>query len=68
MRSIATVQMRSIAVGWPKLEYDANAHAAYIKISDEPVAVTDELKHGILVDLDVFGEVVGVEILLKVAR
>ena len=68
MRSIATVQMRSIAVGWTKLEYDANAHAAYIKISDEPVAVTDELKHGILVDLDVFGEVVGVEILLKVAR
>lgn len=48
-----------------KAKFDATADAAYYQIADEggSVAATDEIDPGTFVDLDVDGNVVGIEVL-----
>lgn len=43
--------------------YDYDADALYIEISDSPVARTRQFDGGTNVDLDVSGQVVGIEVL-----
>ena len=45
-----------------KASYDPEVEAAYIQISDKPVARTSQF-HGINIDLSATGEVVGIEVL-----
>jgi uncharacterized protein YuzE len=45
------------------IEIDTTTDAAYISLTDAPVARTVELSDDILVDVDSFGVVVGVEVL-----
>lgn len=47
----------------PRLEIDRSIGAAYIHLSDEPVARTVELARNIQVDIDATGAAVGVELL-----
>ncbi|WP_367403756.1 DUF2283 domain-containing protein [Kocuria marina] len=51
-----------------KLEIDLDAHAAYIRMRDEAVASTEEVAEDVLVDLDEFRVVVGVEVLTLTAK
>jgi uncharacterized protein YuzE len=46
-----------------KLQYDSQADAAYIKLSDAEVTDTEEVRPGVIVDFDAQDRVVGVEIL-----
>lgn len=48
-----------------KLSYDEDAGAAYVKLSDEPVArtLTDWLAEGVNLDIDGNGDAVGIEFL-----
>lgn len=49
-----------------KLSYDAQAHAAYVKITDEPIVETREGLNdadGVNLDMDAGGRVVGIEFL-----
>ena len=43
--------------------YDPEADAAYVAVSGEPVARTEEVGAGIQIDLDSQGDLVGVEVL-----
>lgn len=45
------------------LEMDYEAEAAYIRLGDEAVSVTEEVEPHVMVDLDEYRVVVGVEIL-----
>lgn len=47
----------------PRLEIDRSIGAAYVHLSDEPVARTIELARNIQVDVDANGVAVGVELL-----
>lgn len=47
----------------PKLEIDLDAEAAYLRLSDSPVATTKDVTDAVLVDLDEFNMVVGIEVL-----
>ena len=42
--------------------YNADAHAAYLRLSPGTVAETVELMSGVYVDVDVSGSVVGIEL------
>lgn len=46
-----------------KTTFDSLANAAYIKLSENPVARTRELSEDVMVDLDEYDIVVGVELL-----
>lgn len=46
-----------------KIEVDTDVHAAYIRLSDEPVVRTVECTEHVMVDLDQYGVAVGVELL-----
>ncbi len=46
-----------------KLEYDREADAVYIRIKDTDIATTRELEENIIVDIDAFGKLVGIELL-----
>ena len=46
-----------------KTEYDPEANALYVYFSDEKVAKTEELRPGIILDLDANGRIVGMEML-----
>jgi uncharacterized protein YuzE len=46
-----------------KLEYDPEVDAAYITLVDAPVADSEEVKAGIVLDYDANQRVVGIEIL-----
>jgi uncharacterized protein YuzE len=46
-----------------KLAYDAAADALYLTLDESPPADTQELRPGIIADLDAQGRVVGIEIL-----
>jgi uncharacterized protein YuzE len=46
-----------------RLEYDLNAGALYIRLSDEKVARTREAGDNAAVDLDAVGGVVGIEVI-----
>ena len=45
------------------IEYDPEADALYIKLSEEPVIDTEEKEPGIMVDYDKNRQVVGLEVL-----
>lgn len=46
-----------------KLEFDPNADAAYLEISDAEVETTRQIEPGIMVDYDASGHIVGIEVL-----
>ncbi len=46
-----------------KLEYDPEVDAAYLTLVDSPVADSEEVKPGIVLDYDANQRVVGIEIL-----
>ena len=46
-----------------KLEFDPQADAAYLEISDAEIETTKQLKPGIIVDYDAQGQIVGIEVL-----
>lgn len=48
---------------YPTLEIDNAANAAYLKLNDNDVDATRSLTEQVLVDIDKFGVVVGVELL-----
>lgn len=47
----------------PKVTYDAEANAAYIRLSPEQVKESEEVSAGIVLDYDADGRIVGMEIL-----
>jgi uncharacterized protein YuzE len=47
----------------PTVEYDSEADAAYIRFSAEQVLESAEVSSGIVLDYDVEGRIVGMEIL-----
>lgn len=46
-----------------KLEYDLNAGALYIRLNDAEIARTAEAGDNAAVDLDVHGDIVGIEVI-----
>ena len=46
-----------------KLEFDPQADAAYLEISDADIETTRQLEPGIIVDYDAEGHIVGIEVL-----
>lgn len=46
-----------------KVEYDADANAAYIRFSTEAVLESEEVAEGIVLDYDTDGRIVGMEVL-----
>ncbi len=46
-----------------KLQYDAKVDALYVRLADVPVAESEELRPGVVLDYDDQGRVVGVELL-----
>ncbi|MFD2647884.1 DUF2283 domain-containing protein [Devosia albogilva] len=47
----------------PTVTYDADADAAYIRLSLEPVEASEEVSDGIVLDYDAEGRIVGMEVL-----
>ena len=47
----------------PTVKYDAEANAAYIRFSPEPVEESEEVSAGIVLDYDADGRIVGMEVL-----
>ena len=47
----------------PKVTYDAEANAAYIRFSPEQVEESEEVSAGIVLDYDAEGRIVGMEVL-----
>ena len=46
-----------------KTTYDKEANALYVYFSDEKIDRTEELRPGIMLDLDAHGRIVGMEML-----
>ena len=46
-----------------QIEFDSEADAAYVRVSDAPVVRTSEVADGIIVDFDADDGMVGVEVL-----
>lgn len=46
-----------------KLEFDPQADAAYLEISDAEIKSTKEIEPGIIADYDANGHIVGIEVL-----
>ena len=46
-----------------KVEYDRQADAMYIRLAEGEVADSDEVRDGVIFDLDAAGRVLGIEIL-----
>jgi len=46
-----------------RIKYDRTADALYIKLGDGPVADSDMIAPGIIVDYNEKGEIIGIEIL-----
>lgn len=46
-----------------KIEYDPQADAMYIRLRDGTVAESDEVRPGVVFDLDAQGRVLGIEML-----
>ncbi len=47
----------------PVIEYDSSANAAYICFSTEDVFESEEVSDGIILDYDLNGRIVGMEVL-----
>lgn len=50
------------------VEIDTAVDAGYIRVSTEPVATTSQFNDSIIVDLDKYGRVVGIEVLELACR
>ena len=46
-----------------KIEFDPAADALYVSLSDQTILESEEVQPGVILDFDVSGKVVGVEIL-----
>ena len=46
-----------------KLEFDPEADAVYLEIADADVERSEQIKPGVVIDYDIDGNVVGVEVL-----
>ncbi|GIK46364.1 MAG: hypothetical protein HKUEN07_30620 [Rhodocyclaceae bacterium] len=46
-----------------KLEFDPQADAAYLEISNAEIETTQEIEPGIIADYDANGHIVGIEVL-----
>lgn len=51
-----------------KVRFDEQADALYVRLGDSPIVESEELRPGLIVDLDARGEVVGLEILQVLER
>jgi uncharacterized protein YuzE len=51
-----------------KVRFDEQADALYVRLGDSPIVESEELRPGLIVDLDERGEVVGLEILQVLER
>ena len=50
-----------------RVRFDQQADALYVRLDESPVAESEEVRPGVVLDLDERGEVVGIEI-LRVGR
>jgi uncharacterized protein YuzE len=50
-----------------RVRFDEGADALYVRIDESPVVESDEVRPGVVLDLDERGEIVGIEI-LRVAQ
>ncbi len=46
-----------------KLEYDPASDALYVRLNDQPIIESEQIKPGIVLDYDEAGNVVGIEVL-----
>ena len=46
-----------------KFEYDPAADALYVRLNDQPIIESEQIKPGIVLDYDEAGNVVGIEVL-----
>ncbi|MDD5473179.1 MAG: DUF2283 domain-containing protein [Candidatus Methanoperedens sp.] len=46
-----------------RIKIDLESDALYFRISEDPIEESEEIKKGLIVDYDVSGKVVGIEIL-----
>lgn len=46
-----------------KIEFDPIADALYLELTDSDIETTEEIKPGVIMDYDVNGNIVGVEVL-----
>ena len=46
-----------------KIEYDPTADALYVRLSDQSIIESEQIKPGIVLDYDEAGNVVGIEVL-----
>ena len=46
-----------------RLHYDEHTDALYLRLDDSPIAESDEVQAGIILDFDAGDQVVGIEIL-----
>ena len=46
-----------------KIEYDPTADALYVRLSDQSIIESEQIKLGIVLDYDEEGNVVGIEVL-----
>ena len=46
-----------------KLEYDPAADALYVRLNNQPIIESEQIKPGIVLDYDEAGNVVGIEVL-----
>ena len=46
-----------------KIEYDPKADAMYIRLKSGSIAVSDEIRPGLVIDFDEEGKVLGIEML-----
>jgi uncharacterized protein YuzE len=46
-----------------RLKVDLDSDALYFRLSEEPIAQSEEISPGIIVDFNIEGKVIGVEIL-----
>ncbi len=46
-----------------KIEYDPTADALYVRLSDQSIIESEQIKPGIVLDYDEEGNVVGIEVL-----
>ena len=51
-----------------KITYDKEADALYIKLTDQPVAESEEVEPHVVVDYDADNQVVGIEMLYFVQK
>ena len=46
-----------------KIEYDPTADALYVRLSDQSIIESEQIKPGIVLDYDEEGNVVGIEVM-----